>query len=407
MTRILWLTPEVPEPGGIGGAIRTHHLLGGVARAGLRPVVVATSYADQAERARAAAADGVELVLVPRPPSRAREAAEGHLRHPSLAVSLAGRPFLGWQGDVFWHEIARAVGRQLADPPAAVVVEHDFCIQWAGRVPATIPAAFASNNVTWTQIARDAEAASGARRALLRAEAARYRRHVRSALGRYSWWSAVSDDDAAAWGALGVGPVDVSPNGADTSRLASIPATGGEPGRVLFCGTLSYPPNADAVRWLATDILPRIRRAEPEARLTVVGRGAPEDVERLAQDDPAIELLGWVDDLAPIFEASAVSVAPLRSGGGTRLKIVEALAAGRATVSTTIGAEGLVLDDGVHVRIADDADAFAGVVVGLLRDRDARARLGAAGRTRARDRYDWTSIADAFAASLSAWVPSA
>lgn len=406
MNRILWLTPEVPEPGGIGGAIRTHHLLSGVARAGLRPVVVATSYADQAERALAAAADGVELVLVARPPSRAREAVEMQLRHPSLVTSLATRPFLGWQGDVFWQEIAAAVARQLADPPVAVVVEHDFCIQWAGRIPAAIPAAFASNNVTWTQIARDADAATGLRGGLLRAEAARYRRHVRGALARYSWWSAVSGDDAASWAALGVGPVDVSPNGADTARLAPIPATGGEPRRILFCGTLSYPPNADAVRWLATDILPRIRRVEPGARLTVVGRGAPEDVERIAGADPAIELLGWVDDLAPIFEASAVSVAPLRSGGGTRLKIVEALAAGRATVSTTIGAEGLSLDDGVHLRIADDAGAFAETVVELLRDRDARVRLGTGGRARARERYDWASIADAFAASLSSWVRS-
>ncbi|MBJ7329688.1 MAG: glycosyltransferase [Solirubrobacteraceae bacterium] len=404
MSRVLWLTPEVPEPGGIGGAIRTHHLLGGLVRRGLRPVVVATSYADQAERARATTFDGVELVLVPRPESRAKEALREHLRHPSLVGPLLSRPFLGWQGEVFWREIEETVQRELAEPPAAVVVEHDFCVQWGRRIPATIPATFASNNATWTQIARDADAAPGVRGALLGAEAARYRRHLRGALSRYSLFSACSEQDAVALGEFGVGPVEVFPNGADTSRLAGIEATGGEPGRLLFTGTLSYPPNADAVRWLATEILPLIRRSEPDARLTVVGRGAPADVEQLAAADPAIDLLGWVDDLTPLLASAAVALAPLRSGGGTRLKIVEALAAGRAMVSTTIGAEGIDVTDDVHLRIADDAAGFAEVVVELLRDREARVRLAEAGRGRARERYDWTAIADGFAASLAGWA---
>lgn len=407
MTGVLWLTPEVPEPGGSGGAIRAFHLLRGLARRGLQPTVVAPAYPDQAARAEVLAAAGVALALVPRPESRVSEAASAHARHPRLAVELLRRPFLGWQGEVFWTEIEHAVQRQLAGGPAAVIVEHDFCLPWAERLPPSLPAAFAAQNAVWVQLARDADAARGVRRALLRAESVRFRRLVAGALHRYSWGTVVSEQDAAAFNALGAPEVELAPNGAATDAHAAIEPGGGEPGELLFCGTLSYPPNADAVRWLAREVLPRIRRDEPGARLTVVGRGAPPDLEALAAADPAITLLGWVDDLAPRFAAAAVALAPLRSGGGTRLKVIEALAAGRAMVATTIGAEGLDLEDGVHLRLADDADMIAAATVELLRDPDARRRLGAAGRERVRERYDWTAIADAFAAGVARWVERA
>lgn len=407
MTGVLWLTPEVPEPGGSGGAIRAFHLLRGLARHDLEPTVVAPTYPDQAARAQSLIADGVELALVPRPASRAREAASAHARHPRLAAELVRRPFLGWQGEVFWTEIQPAVREQLARGPRAAIVEHDFCLPWAERLPSPLPVAFAAHNAVWVQLARDADAARGVRRALLRAEAARFRRLVGGALDRCSWGTAVSDGDAAAFRALGAGDVAVAPNGAVTDAHAALAPGGGEAGALLFCGTLSYPPNADAVRWLAREIVPRVRREEPGARLTVVGRGAPPDLQALAAADPAIELLGWVDDLGPRFAAAAVALAPLRSGGGTRLKVIEALAAGRAMVATTIGAEGLDLEDGVHLRLADDAEQIAAATVELLRDPGARRRLGSAGRERVRERYDWTSIADAFAADVARWVERA
>lgn len=404
MTRVLWLTPEVPEPGGTGGAIRAYHLLLGLLRRGLHPVVVAPAYPEQIERAAATAEAGVELALVPRPPSQAREALSAHLRHPALAGAFAARPFLGWQADVFWTELAPTVQAQLRTAPQVAVIEHDFCVRWSRALPAALPVGLASHNATWVQLHRDAQHAAQPRRALLAADAARYRRLVRSAMPRFSWWSAVSDGDADALRALGSGAVHLAPNGADTSALADVPAGGGEAGSLLFCGTLSYPPNADAVRWLVRDILPRVRAEEPRARLTVVGRGAPADVERLVADAVGVELLGWVEDLRPVFEASAVALAPLRSGGGTRLKVVEALGAGRATVATTIGAEGLDVQDGVHLLLADDPDAFARAVVGLLRDPAARSRLGAAGRRQAAELYDWQAIADGFSASLAEWI---
>ncbi len=405
MTRVLWLGPEVPEPGGSGGAMRSHHLLAGLVRQGLRPVVVTPTYPDQRERAEAARLDGVELRLVERPAGQAREALAAHLRHPGLVASLAARPFLGWQGDVFWTEIADTVRAVLAEEPplAAAVVEHDFCARWALRLPGRLPAAFATHNATWVQLARDARAAHRPRRAALAVEAARYRRLVRGTLPRYSWFGAVSDQDAAALRELGVKHgVHVAPNGADVAALRDLPPGGGQDGRLLFTGTLSYPPNADAVRWLAADILPLVRRRVPDARLTVVGRGAPPDVQALAGED--LELLGWVDELAPVLQSAAVTLAPLRSGGGTRLKVLEALGAGRAMVATRIGAEGIDVVDGTHLRLADTPEAIADAIVDLLADPAERARLGAAGRALVEARYDWPAIADALGASLAEWV---
>ncbi len=406
MTRLLWLTPEVPEPGGSGGAIRSLHLLRGMARAGFETTVVAPSYPEQRERAAAAPTDGVELELVERPASRPVEAMRGHLRHPALAVRAATLPHLGWQAEIFWTEIAAVTNRVLElDRPVAALVEHDFCVRWGLRLPCGLPLALATHNALWVQQARDGASAAGAAGAWMRLEAARSRRMVAGAIARYSWFSAVSDGDASALTKIGARqPVLVAPNGADVEAHAAIEPGGGNEGMLLFTGTLSYPPNDDAARWLIETILPRVREQHPGARLTIAGRGASAELTRLAGGVDGVELLGWVASLEPLLESCAVALAPLRSGGGTRLKIVEAFAAGRAVVATTTGAEGIDVQDGVHLRLADDADGLAAAIVTLLGDPEQRRRLGQAGRLLARERYDWRTIADGFAASLGEWI---
>ena len=159
---------------------------------------------------------------------------------------------------------------------------------------------------------------------------------------------------------------------------------------LLFTGTLSYPPNAEALLWLLRDIWPRIRDAHPTVRLLVVGRGAPAEAERLA--DERVELAGWVPDMRAAFARASVVLVPMRSGGGTRLKVLDGLASGRALLTTTMGAEGVELRDGEHAAVADGAEAFAAAALRLLGDTAERARLGAAGRALAEDVYDWAAI---------------
>ena len=145
------------------------------------------------------------------------------------------------------------------------------------------------------------------------------------------------------------------------------------PLRIGFVGFLDYQPNFDAVRWFADMILPRIRRLEPDAEMRVIGQGGAglADVGR----QPGMQLLGFVADLQPHLEELSVIVAPIRFGGGTRFKILEAFAHELPVVSTTIGAEGIGARDGVHLLIRDDPAAFARAVVDVYRDQVLRERL--------------------------------
>jgi polysaccharide biosynthesis protein PslH len=156
---------------------------------------------------------------------------------------------------------------------------------------------------------------------------------------------------------------------------------------------MSYLPNHQGIAWFAEEVWPLIRRAAPGVELDVVGRGPPPNVQALGEID-GITVHGGVPDMAPYFARSNAVVVPILTGAGIRVKIIEALAAGRATVSTPLGAEGLELEPGRHVLIADGAPAFADAVVRALGDDELRTRLGTEGRALAERRYDWRALGD-------------
>jgi glycosyltransferase involved in cell wall biosynthesis len=186
--------------------------------------------------------------------------------------------------------------------------------------------------------------------------------------------------------------VSLIPNGVDTAALRPLPeAAAGK--RLIFVGHLRYPPNVDAVRFLAHHILPALRARIPDARLTVVGDGAPGALGEFSGRDD-IDLVGRVPSPLPYYQDAHVAVVPLRAGGGTRLKILEAMALGRPVVSTPLGCEGLAVEDGKHLLVADDAANFAAAVARLLTDRALVARLTLEARALVERDYDWTGIAD-------------
>ena len=132
----------------------------------------------------------------------------------------------------------------------------------------------------------------------------------------------------------------------------------------------------------------------------MVGRHPAREVAALAEQDPTVRVTGEVPDMAPYFLDASIVIAPLRSGGGTRLKILDAFAAARAVVATTVGAEGLDVVDGTHLLIADDPSSFAKATIQLLGDAALRQRLAAGGRRLAEDRYDWQVLGARLAESL-------
>jgi glycosyltransferase involved in cell wall biosynthesis len=186
----------------------------------------------------------------------------------------------------------------------------------------------------------------------------------------------------------------VIPNAADVEYYQPRPTDPPPDGRtVVFFGHLSYVPNVDGVIHFVREIWPRIAEAHPGARCKLIGDRPPPSLQALA--GPRVELTGLVPDLRPHLAAATAVVVPLRLGGGTRLKIVEAMAMGKAIVSTTLGAEGIEAVPGRDLLVEDKPSAFADSVNRLLADHDLAARIGQSARRLAVQRYSWSGAAEA------------
>jgi glycosyltransferase involved in cell wall biosynthesis len=235
------------------------------------------------------------------------------------------------------------------------------------------------------------------RRALMDVEWRKLRRAEAAACARAGLTLAVSDADRAHLQTLAPSArMATIPTGVDTTYFA--PA-GAPPvrGRLIFTGSMDWPPNEDAIVHFADSILPRIRAACPHVSLTVAGRNPTPRLRALAAAH-GIQLTGTVDDVRPYVDEAEVYVTPIRAGSGTRLKIFEAFAMGKAVVSTTIGAEGLAVTPGQDIVLADDPASFAQAVVSLLHDDRQRAAIGRAARTLVETHYSWPQIAAEFEA---------
>jgi glycosyltransferase involved in cell wall biosynthesis len=198
--------------------------------------------------------------------------------------------------------------------------------------------------------------------------------------------------------------VTVVPTGVDLAEYRPDPAnSNSDPNAsaplITFVGAMDWEPNVDGVEYFCAEVWPSIKDEVPQARFRIVGRNPGSRVQKWAAIDASIEVTGRVPSVVDHLRQSAVVIVPLRIGGGTRLKIYEAMAAGRAVVSTTIGAEGLDVHHGLDITLADDARSFAQAVIALLRDPELRRRYQtAAAETAAR--YDWPAIGQRFAEVL-------
>ncbi len=169
-----------------------------------------------------------------------------------------------------------------------------------------------------------------------------------------------------------------------------------DPGSIVFLGSMDWMPNIDAVEWFVREIYPGIADRCPSASLSIVGRKPPRRVEALAEADASIRVTGTVADVRPYLAEGSVCIVPLRAGGGTRIKIFEAMAAGLPVVSTRIGAEGLPLEDGVHCFLADEPGQFADRIVELLRNPDRARRMAETAAELVRREFGWERVAQIF-----------
>lgn len=204
----------------------------------------------------------------------------------------------------------------------------------------------------------------------------------------------VSDDDKEAIRRdFGVSHVSVLPTGVDTDYFSPSHNVS-RPGRLVFVGSMDWDPNEDGIVWFLNEIYPRIRRTAPNANLAIVGRNPSSRLRALASHQPDVDLTGRVSDVRPYLSEAEVVIVPLRVGGGTRIKIPEAMAMSKAVVSTTIGAEGLPFRNSREICIADKPEDFAESVIALLHDRPFRASIAAAARKIVVEKYGWDAAVD-------------
>ena len=228
----------------------------------------------------------------------------------------------------------------------------------------------------------------------------KFERFERRAFAAATRVVAVSESDAALIrDRFGGRNVDVVDNGIDRGYYEGVQPDP-DPRTILFLGSLDWRPNLDAVGLLLDRIFPLVRAAEPAARLCLVGRKpAPALVQKI-RGAPGVELHADVPDVRPFLSRSAIMVVPLRIGGGSRLKILEAMAAGLPVISSRVGAEGLELVPGEHYIAADQHEAMVGALLSSIRDPRPAQAMALRSRTFVLDRYDWDTLAERLERSL-------
>jgi glycosyltransferase involved in cell wall biosynthesis len=214
----------------------------------------------------------------------------------------------------------------------------------------------------------------------------------RRALRRATAVTAVTEADAETMRKWGARAVTVVPNGVDLAMYLGITDQKQVENEILSVASLDWFPNIDAIEYFVNEIFPSIQKALPNIVFRIVGRRPTESLRAKLSAVPGIDFVGEVKDVRSYLDRAAVIVVPLRIGGGSRLKILEALAAGKAVVSTSVGAEGLDLNPGKDVLIADSPQDFARGVINLLLAKAARRELGANGRKLVTEKYGWNEI---------------
>ncbi len=252
-----------------------------------------------------------------------------------------------------------------------------------------LPVVCVHHNVESALLNRRAGVERGWRRIYLRYQARLLEREERRWCGQCALNVTVSEADRAQLRDIVPHATSVVvPNGVDTTAFH--PSPGRDEGMV-FVGEMAWFPNRDALQYFCEQILPRVRAAGERAPARWVGR-APADMRAAYRERFGVELTGYVADIRPLVRDAACYVVPLRVGGGTRLKILDAWAMGKAIVSTSVGCEGLAAEDGRNILIRDDPDSFAQAVCRVLQDETLRRQLGAEGRRTVERYYGWEQI---------------
>ena len=385
--RVLVIDEEVPWPANTGKRLRTLNLLTELADEFDVALMVHQNGADsgaleELRRRRI----GVIVADSRLAPKRGMRLAVG------LLASLAARlPY-----SVHAH-YTRGYGRALGgalDTGSYDLVHCEwtpFAIYLTGPTPPVVVAAHNVEAQLWQRIA-DTERRP-LHRLLFRLQARWMAAFEADAFRRLARATAVSEEDAAVLRRIGCANVTVVPNGVDVDFYRPAPADAAEPGTLVFTGSMDWRANQEAIRWFIAHVHPLFELRQRPYRLFVVGRNPPAWLTDRSQVPAPVIVTGSVDDVRPYVARSTVYVVPLQAGGGSRLKILEAFGMGRPVVSTTVGAEGLLVEPGRHIVLADSPEDFTSAIVNLMDDPARQAALSREARDLVVSTYQWSRIA--------------
>jgi glycosyltransferase involved in cell wall biosynthesis len=389
--RVLFVTPYLPSPPGFGGQRRLEGLISGVAASHEVSVLSLVDAGEDQTEARAATGRYCRRVVTV--PSRLRAAGRAYKRALQLGSLLSP-----WSYERIVHRgraLEIALDRLLAEAPFDVVhfefphmAAYRSKLGEAGRSRAAF--LLDEHNIEYDVVRQTASAGPS------------WARRLYSAVD----WRKVRAEELRAWTQLDGCTVTsardqerllsdapqtrtaVVPNGVDLDlfRPSAAPP---EAATLLFFGAIDYHPNTEGLLFFLDEVMPRLRARAPGVRLRIVGRRPPDVICR--RRGPDVEVTGAVADVRPYLERAAVVIVPVRIGGGTRLKILEAMAMGKAVVSTSLGAEGLDALPERDLCLADDAESFAAQIQRLLDEPERARRLGAAARRLVEARYGWAA----------------
>ena len=391
--RILWLKTEVLHPVDKGGKIRTYNMLKELKREHHVTYLTLDDGTASTEDKKNASEYCHELVCLP------------HARREKFTPGFYVELFFNL---VSQHAYAikkyesRAMRREIIEREKQGAFDLLVCdfLAPAANVPSELktPAVLFQHNVEAMIWKRHYEVQTNPfKKAYLYGQWQKMRRFERDMCRRFDSVIAVSADDREQmkheYGAEAVFDV---PTGVDTEFFRPSGTVKPAPHSLVFTGSMDWLPNDDAIRYFMREIMPLIKSKVPDVTLTVVGRNpAPALVDR-SKEDSSLIITGRVDDVRPYMENAAAYIVPLRIGGGTRLKIYEAMAMEKAVVSTTVGAEGLPLTDGVDLLLADEPVTFADAVVRVLTDDAYASELGERAAAVVRQNFGWQQVTERF-----------
>lgn len=393
---ILFLTQILPYPPVSGPKVKTWHVLRYLAEQGYKITLASFVRPEEVPYIHEVkdVCDSVRVVPVHR--SRIKDG------FYFLRSQFTGRPFLVERDDL---AAMRSLVREVISSESIDVIHADqltmaqfaFPLPVHGdRKPALV---FDAHNAVWTITERMKQNAAFYLKLPLALETRRIRQYEGMIVRDFDATLAVTEPDRAALlDAVRLhdhgpeAPISVIPIAVDTDQIRPV-----QPDQdslnILTMGTLYYPPNADGIRWFIQQVFPLIRRNLPQVTLTIVGKNPPKDFLDLAADqESGIITPGFVPDLDPYFAQSAVTVVPVRAGGGMRVRILEAFARAAPVVTTTIGLEGIEACPGEDVLVADSPEAFADSVLHLLQQKELRQQLSENGRRLVEEKYDWQVV---------------